>query len=66
VNVLELSSLLYVRIFTTVELRERKMLFHGDDTARTLGVRRGGVSCRCYTYESRFAYLLLAAFRTSA
>jgi hypothetical protein len=43
VNVLELSSLLYVRIFTTVELRERKMLFHGDDTARTLGVRKGEV-----------------------
>ena len=40
-NVLELSGLLYKRVFTAVELRERKMLFHGDDTARKLGVTMG-------------------------
>ena len=40
-NVLELSGLLYNRVFTTVELRERKLLFHSDDTARKLGVTNG-------------------------
>ena len=40
-KVLHLGGLLYDRVFTTVELGERKMMFHGDGTARKLGISKG-------------------------